>query len=61
MSPAAIKSSPRRAESANPRASDHSGAFGSDVIAALRHLAQMISERPQFWPSRGEQRFAVER
>jgi hypothetical protein len=30
------------------------------VIASLSHVAQMIDERLQFWPSRDEEGFAVE-
>jgi hypothetical protein len=43
-----------------PGPSDHAGAFGADVITALRHLAEMINQRLQFRPSRGQQGFAVE-
>jgi hypothetical protein len=37
-----------------PGPGDDSGAFCSDVVATLSHLTQMINERLQFGPSRGE-------
>jgi hypothetical protein len=37
-----------------PRARNDSHAFGSDVVAALRDLAQMINERLQFESLGGE-------
>jgi hypothetical protein len=30
------------------------GSHGSDVVAALSHLAEMINQRLRFWPSGGE-------
>jgi hypothetical protein len=43
-----------------PATGDHSGAFGADVVAALRHPAEVIDQRFEFGPSGGEEGFAVE-
>jgi hypothetical protein len=43
-----------------PAAGDGSGAFCADIVAALRSLPQVINQRLQFWPSGGEECFAVE-
>jgi hypothetical protein len=36
-----------------PGPGDDSGAFGAEVVAALRYLAEMINQRLQFRSSRG--------
>jgi Transposase len=43
-----------------PCTGNDAGAFGADVVAALRNIAKMIYQRLQIGPLRGEQRFAVE-
>jgi hypothetical protein len=43
-----------------PPTRDDSGALGADVVASLRHLAEMINQRLQFGPFRGQQGFAVQ-
>jgi hypothetical protein len=55
MSPAATSSSPRRIGVENQAAGDGSGAPGSDVVAALCHLAEVIDQRLQFGSLCGEE------
>jgi hypothetical protein len=50
--------SPRR--TSKPATGDGPGALGADVVATLSHLGQVINQRLQFGPFRGEECFAVE-
>jgi hypothetical protein len=43
-----------------PATGDHPGAFRTDIVTALSHLAKMINQGLQFGPLRGEQGFTVE-
>jgi hypothetical protein len=47
-------------DAGEPGTGEDSGAFDADVVAALRHLAEMINQRLQFGAFRGEQSLAVQ-
>jgi hypothetical protein len=46
--------------SGEPPAGDSSGAFGTDVVATLSHLPEVINQGLQFGPFGCEEGFAVE-
>ena len=46
--------------SGEPPAGDNPGAFGTDVVATLSHLPEVINQGLQFGPFGCEEGFAVE-
>jgi hypothetical protein len=43
-----------------PGTGDPAGALDANIVTALSHLAEVITQRLQFGPFRGQQRFAMQ-